>query len=547
MRFTGNDTITFDTGGTSRVQITDATTEIGNDLSLADTIVHTGDTNTKIRFPAADTVTAETGGVERLRINSTGQTIVGDSVAQLSTSSERPFQVHSVDGPKIAIGRNDTSISAGNTIGGLEFYGNDANGTFVNTASIIVNADGTHGDNDKPTRMQFFTTADNGSSASERMRIDSSGRVLIGITSTSQDHGLLVQASSNANAIGILGRASDDIGELSFFQNDGSSKLGELQYRVGELSLRHREGGANILFANTPVGGSVTERMRITHDGKVAIGLTSPDQLLHIYQQSGSSQAYIHVQNNRSRNAAIQFTTTQGSWLVGQGIGNDNDRFAIYDTAERFVINSSGQVGIGMDPVRNHKLCLQLAASSIATTSTASVLLVENNTNCFITIGSGASSLGGVLFGDSGAAGQGQVRYDHSGDFLQILANEENLAKFILNGAVELYFDNSKKLESTSAGVTVTGTVTETSDKAFKSNIQPLTNTLEKIKQITGYKYNLNSQPSMGVIAQDVEKVFPELVHGFEGQKSLQYSGLIGVLVEAVKDLSTKVAALEAA
>ena len=148
---------------------------ITGDLSIADKIVHTGDTNTAIRFPAADTVTAETGGVERLRINSTGQTIVGDSVAQLSTSSERPFQVHSINGPKIAIGRNDTSISAGNTIGGLEFYGNDANGTFVNTATIVVNADGTHGDNDKPTRMQFSTTADNASSATERLRIDSNG------------------------------------------------------------------------------------------------------------------------------------------------------------------------------------------------------------------------------------------------------------------------------------------------------------------------------------------------------------------------------------
>ena len=133
---------------------------ITGDLSIADKIVHTGDTNTAIRFPAADTVTAETGGVERLRINSTGQTIVGDSVAQLSTSSERPFQVHSINGPKIAIGRNDTSISTGNTIGGLEFYGNDANGTFVNTATIVVNADGTHGDNDKPTRMELLTTSD---------------------------------------------------------------------------------------------------------------------------------------------------------------------------------------------------------------------------------------------------------------------------------------------------------------------------------------------------------------------------------------------------
>ena len=128
-------------------------------------------------------------------------------------------------------------------------------------------------------------------------------------------------------------------------------------------------------------------------------------------------------------------------------------------------------------------------------------------------------------------------------------SNHESLALFLRNGNCQLYFDNSKKLETSSSGVTVTGTVTETSDIALKSDIKPLTNTLEKIQQITGYKYNLlNSiSPSMGVLAQDVEKVFPELVHGSEGKKTLQYSGLIGVLVEAVKDLSAKVAALEAA
>ena len=72
MRFTGNDTITFDTGGTSRVQITDATTDIGNDVSIADKIIHTGDTNTAIRFPADDTISLETSGQDRLRIASDG-------------------------------------------------------------------------------------------------------------------------------------------------------------------------------------------------------------------------------------------------------------------------------------------------------------------------------------------------------------------------------------------------------------------------------------------------------------------------------------------
>ncbi len=97
------------------------------------------------------------------------------------------------------------------------------------------------------------------------------------------------------------------------------------------------------------------------------------------------------------------------------------------------------------------------------------------------------------------------------------------------------------------SGITVTGSVTESSDVALKENIQPLSNVLEKVKQLTGYKYNFKNTTnnSMGVIAQDVEKVFPELVHGEEGKKSLQYSGLIGALIESVKELSAKVAALE--
>jgi len=137
-----------------------------------------------------------------------------------------------------------------------------------------------------------------------------------------------------------------------------------------------------------------------------------------------------------------------------------------------------------------------------------------------------------------------------SGNIINIRDTDgDDMAEFTENGSAKLYHNGSQKLNTSSSGVTVTGTVTETSDIALKSDIQPLTNSLEKIQQITGYKYKLDNASinSMGVIAQDVEKVFPDLVHGDEGSKTLQYSGLIGVLVEAVKDLSAKVATLEAA
>jgi hypothetical protein len=52
---------------------------ISGDLTIADKIIHAGDTNTAIRFPAADTVTVETAGAERLRITSAGNVGIGTS------------------------------------------------------------------------------------------------------------------------------------------------------------------------------------------------------------------------------------------------------------------------------------------------------------------------------------------------------------------------------------------------------------------------------------------------------------------------------------
>ena len=53
-------------------------------------------------------------------------------------------------------------------------------------------------------------------------------------------------------------------------------------------------------------------------------------------------------------------------------------------------------------------------------------------------------------------------------------------------------------------------------------------------------------QPGIGVIAQELEKVFPELVHTDEqGRKKVDYVGLIGPLIEAVKELDARVSQLE--
>jgi Chaperone of endosialidase len=85
-----------------------------------------------------------------------------------------------------------------------------------------------------------------------------------------------------------------------------------------------------------------------------------------------------------------------------------------------------------------------------------------------------------------------------------------------------------------------------TSDINFKTNIQPIENPLKKVLQINGVEFNWkeDNRPSMGVIAQEIEKVLPQLVSDGD-RKTVNYNGLIGLLIEAVKDLSRQVEELK--
>ncbi len=88
------------------------------------------------------------------------------------------------------------------------------------------------------------------------------------------------------------------------------------------------------------------------------------------------------------------------------------------------------------------------------------------------------------------------------------------------------------------------------SDARYKINVTPITSAGKKIAAINGVSFNWleNNKPSLGVIAQEVEQVLPELVAtGSDGFKSVNYSGIIGVLIEAVKELQAEISALKGA
>jgi hypothetical protein len=98
---------------------------------------------------------------------------------------------------------------------------------------------------------------------------------------------------------------------------------------------------------------------------------------------------------------------------------------------------------------------------------------------------------------------------------------------------------------------TLSGDLTINSDERLKENIQPLGSTLNKLNQIEGWTYSLKKDeehtPKIGVLAQEVQAVFPELVtEGGDGILSVNYQGLVPVLINAINEQDAKIAALEA-
>ncbi|MFA5101270.1 MAG: tail fiber domain-containing protein, partial [Candidatus Omnitrophota bacterium] len=122
-----------------------------------------------------------------------------------------------------------------------------------------------------------------------------------------------------------------------------------------------------------------------------------------------------------------------------------------------------------------------------------------------------------------------------------------------------LYWESSSSVPgygtTTTPGLQVGGDVTArafyySSDRALKTDIKPAQNSLEKILSLSGktFKWKQGGRPDMGLIAQDVEQVYPELVSTdpVTGLKSVEYGNLISPLIEAVKELHGQVIELHA-
>ena len=248
----------------------DGAADITGDVTIADKIVHSGDTNTAIRFPEVDAFAVETAGSERVRVTSDGQVRIGSSGAPSNKNTVTPLAHVDGSGVNGALQVNrhtsvggggallmltatrgssitgHTVLQSGDGIGTVDFAGSDG-GEFVSGASIQAQVDGTPGDDDLPTRLLFSTTADAASSPTERMRISSDG-VITAKNGTVAEIDTLIDAST----------VTPDFAASTNFTLTFTSAVGNSRTIANPSSLTAGQSGSIFLIQDATGGRTVS-------------------------------------------------------------------------------------------------------------------------------------------------------------------------------------------------------------------------------------------------------------------------------------------------
>ena len=216
-----------------------------------------------------------------------------------------------------------TIVQDDDKIGSIFFEGSDGT-DFERGAHIEAFVDGTPGDNDMPGRLVFSTTPDGSVTPTERLRITSAG--LIGINNTPSGAQFVIKNSddANLNAITIL----NDNGNMSASLSQDSSGAGSYLQKDNAGNIKTFIRSYNTSYF---LGGSI------------GVGTDNPACRMHLL--AGNDRACIRLENT--------YDTPDNVWELQPGIsGVSNTGFCIRDitdSANRFVIDGSGKIGIGVN------------------------------------------------------------------------------------------------------------------------------------------------------------------------------------------------------
>ena len=486
------------TGGT-RMSITNTDTnwaalQIQATGNQADYIFFKDDTEERVRISALDSndlVFSNTNSVtERMRIKSTGAIEIKGSS---TTASAQAF-----------ITNDNSLLTIGSSVSG----------------SVVKD-------------IQF-------SSPSAMMYIDGSkGSVGIGTTSPDQTgYGYKVLTIMGGTTVGYAGTIellapSVDTEE----QNYGIVSFGAGGTRTGMISVNRQaaNNAGNMRFFTSPGGAGIQERMRIDKDGNVGIGIIPGNGfgLARLSLGTGAvANEILTFASASGGNAELRNTSSTGTFTFTNSDGS----------SEAMRITGASRVAIGSTTASYGVLEIEtesaLAYSPTVFTNGANIRLKSGGTAT-------TGTTTGVSFGAGGAA--------------ELYFGLEQQSSTLAHAIWQMYSGSAYQTNmrlSHDGTLTVKGDIVaygSPSDKRLKENIKPIESALDKAMKLQGVTFDwkksdseLNIKEDIGFIAQDVQKVLPELVRENEdGMLSMRHQGVAPILLEAIKELKAEIEELK--
>ena len=406
-------------------------------------------------------------------------------------------------------------------------------------------------------------------SFNERMRINAAGDV--GIFATNPGARLEVKAGTTyanntdkgikiTNA-GHRGSELNTFGEGSYlthyFENytGGSGRAYDRALEIvckGSPDGTYGEGVIKFKVNPINLNSDVTEVMRITGSRKVGIGTSNPGATLDV--QNGGNYESIRIQNSQAVNTNKQAGITSLNYIgnstsIFQYATNASANTIYYGSADgsfRGATQHSFMISSGPDTVSHAqplKITSALVTMAADVTMTGSVGIGETTLQRKFNLYDGTDTWTRVRCGASTA------------DWLHGIAGSDHTYKW--------YNQSSNGGVGFKMGLATSGTLTVSadlvaygspSDKRLKENIKPIESALDKVSKLQGVTFDwiqkedqiLDIKEDIGFIAQDVQKVVPELVReNSDGILSMRHQGITPILLEAIKELKAEIEELK--
>ena len=262
------------------------------------------------------------------------------------------------------------------------------------------------------------------------------------------------------------------------------------------------------------------------------------------------------IERGTSTNYSFLWNETDDRWTLGDRnlvantfIGNLDGTAELANTAVK--LQTARYINLSGDVAGNVTFDGTGTATMTTTIQADSVALGTDTTGNYMVDVSAGSGIDVSHTPGEGSTATISIEPDLRDGITHIGLDTTDYIGFTDNSSQIHYVNAVERLRVDTAGIDVTGAITATgtisasSDARIKDNVEPISNALEKVQAITGVTFDRNDMEDSrqtGVIAQDVEAVLPEAVReNEEGMKTVAYGNMVGLLIEAIKELQAEI------